>query len=137
MWQAPRAGLLDGEQQHIGIAVVAKAAQLLKLAAGGTLMPQLLAGAAPVVHLTRGQGALNRLGVHPGHHQHGAIQPVLGHGGNQACLVKAQVLAELSGELLSGERLGPGGIEQVKGCLQGLLVHLNQSSRNISRLAAG
>jgi len=129
---SPRARLLDREQQHIGIAVVAKAAQLLKLAAGGTLMPQLLAGAAPVVHLARGQGALNRLGVHPGHHQHGAIQPVLGHGGNQTGLVKAQVLAELSGELL-----GPSGIEQVKGCLQGLLVHLNQSSRNISRLAAG
>jgi hypothetical protein len=84
------ARLLNGEQQHVGIAVVAQALEGLDLAAGGALVPELLAGAAPVVHLAGGDRALDRLPVHPGHHQHGAIEPVLGHRRNQAGLVEAQ-----------------------------------------------
>ena len=84
--------LLNRQQQHIGIAVVAQAAQLLEMAAGGSLVPQLLAGAAPVVHLTAVQRALQGLAIHPGHHQHRPIEPVLGHGRDQSSLIPAQAL---------------------------------------------
>lgn len=42
------------------------------------------------MHFAAGQGLLQGLPVHPGHHQHGAIKPVLGHGGNQPGLVEPQ-----------------------------------------------
>ena len=90
------AALLDRQQQHICIAVVTNPPQTLDVAAGGALVPELLAGAAPIVHLASGQAALNRLLIHPGHHQHCAIQPVLGHGWNQAGLVEAQAFDQLA-----------------------------------------
>ena len=85
------AHLLNREQQHIGVAVVAEAAQVLEMAAAGALVPELGPGAAPVVHFAGGQGALERVPVHPGHHQHGAIEPVLGDGGDQAGFVEAEL----------------------------------------------
>ena len=86
------APLLNREQQHIGVAVVTNSPQPLEVATAGPLVPQLLARAAPVVHLPRGQAAFDRLPVHPGLHQNRPIEPVLGDRWNQASFVKAQLL---------------------------------------------
>ena len=83
--------LFNREQQHIGVAVVAEAAQFLEMAAAGALVPELGPGAAPVVHVAAGQGALEGVPVHPGHHQHGPIKPVLGDGRDQAGVVEAEL----------------------------------------------
>ena len=42
------------------------------------------------MHFRAGQGLQQGLAVHPGNHQHGAIEPVLGHGGNQTGLIEPQ-----------------------------------------------
>ena len=73
----PVALLVDLEQQHVGVAVVERLADDLVVAAGVALAPDLLAAAAPVDHATLGERHAQRLGVHPGHHQHGAVE-VLG-----------------------------------------------------------
>ena len=105
--------LFNRQQQHIGIAVVAQATQFLDVAAGGSLMPQLLAGTAPVVHVATIQGALQGLAIHPGHHQHRPIEPVLGHGGHQTRLIPTQALdpgwsTQLKATQSKPTRLGPG-----------------------------
>ncbi len=84
------AHLLDREQQHVGVAVVAEPAQLLEMAAGGALVPQLAARAAPVVHLAACQCALDRLPVHPGHHQHRPVEPVLRHRRDEASRIEPE-----------------------------------------------
>ena len=91
------APLFHREQQNIGVAVVAESPQGLDVTTRGSLVPQLLARAAPVVHLTRGEGALQRLAVHPGHHQHGAVEPVLGHGRNQTRRIEPQTVRDRGG----------------------------------------
>ena len=88
-------GLFDGQQQHIGIAVVPKSHEPLGMSACGPLVPELLAGSTPVMNLTAAECAFDGIAVHPGLHQHGSIQPVLGYSGNQACVVKTEVVDEL------------------------------------------
>ena len=83
--------LLNREQQHIGIAVVAEAAQFLEMAAAGALVPELGPGTAPVMHFAASQAALEGFAVHPGHHQNGTIKPVLGDGRDQAGVVEAEL----------------------------------------------
>ena len=75
--------LVDLEQQRVAVAVVVRLADGLVVAAGVALAPQLLAAAAPVDHAPLGERALQRLGVHPGHHQHVAGVGVLGDGRHQ------------------------------------------------------
>ena len=43
------------------------------------------------MHFAAGQGALERCLVHPGDHQDGAIEPVLGDGRDQAGFVEAEL----------------------------------------------
>ena len=40
----------------------------------------------------------DRVSVHPGHHQHGAIKPVLGDGWNQASVVETKLVDEVGAE---------------------------------------
>ena len=87
-------GLLDGEQEHIGVTVVANSFHNLEMAAGGTFVPELLTRAAPVMGLTARQCGLDRLTVHPGHHQHGPVQPVLRNGWDQPRFVKTELIDE-------------------------------------------
>ena len=87
-------GLFNAQQQHIGVAVVPKAPQDLGVAAGGSLVPELSAGTAPVVHLSAAQGVLDRLPVHPGHHENGSVQPVLCDSWQQAGVVKTELVDE-------------------------------------------
>jgi hypothetical protein len=75
-------GLLNREQQNVGIAVVAKTPQGLGMAAGGTLVPKLLAGSAPVMHFTGLKGVFDRVLIHPRHHQYRSIEPILSNGWN-------------------------------------------------------
>jgi hypothetical protein len=74
-------------QNSIRIAVVGQGFEALGVAGGGALVPQLPAGAAPEVHLPRGPGALQGLGVHVGERQHLAAAPVLHDAGHQPPLV--------------------------------------------------
>ena len=98
MWQRPGADLLDLEEQHVGVAVVPGLADELVVAAGVALAPDLLAAAAPVDHAPLGERHPQRVGVHPRHHQHGAVE-VLGDGRHEAVLVVADL-----GELLRRRR---------------------------------
>ena len=72
-------GLLDREQQNVGIAVVAQTSQGLGMAAGGTLVPKLLARSAPIMNFTCLEGVFDRVLIHPRHHQYRSIEPVLGN----------------------------------------------------------
>ena len=40
------------------------------------------------------QGVFQRLAIHPGHHQHGTVKPVLSDRGNQAGFVEAELIDE-------------------------------------------
>ena len=84
--------LLHGEQQSIGIAVVAQPMHLLVMTGRGAFVPELLPRAAPVVGFARCDGAPEAVAVHPRHHQHRTVQPVLGNGGDQAGGIKPQLL---------------------------------------------
>ena len=71
--------LLHHEQQGVGVAVVEGLAYVLTITAGITLAPRLLAATTPVDHPSLVQGHLQRVGVHPRHHQHGLGLDVLGN----------------------------------------------------------
>ena len=86
--------LFDGEQEYVSIAVVTKSAQHLDMPAGGPLVPKLLSRSTPVVDFFGAEGVFQCLAVHPGHHQHGSVQPVLSDGGYQSGLVEAELIDE-------------------------------------------
>ena len=87
-------GLFDRDQNHIRITVVTDASHFLGVAAGGAFVPKLFARAAPVMDLTAAQGEVDGVPVHPGHHQHGTIQPVLGDRGDQARIIETELINE-------------------------------------------
>src|SRR5687767_13670201 len=58
--------LLHHEQERVAVAVVPGLAEPLAVAGGGSLDPDLLAGPAPVGHLTGLERAAQRVGVHVG-----------------------------------------------------------------------
>lgn len=88
------AGLLNRDQNDICIAVVADAFHFLSVATGGALVPKLFARTAPVMDLTAAQGEVDGVPVHPGHHQHGTIQPVLGDCRDQARIIETELINE-------------------------------------------
>ena len=55
----------------------------LHVAGAFSLVPQLLAAAAPVMGLACGKRGFPRLPVHPGQHEHFAGGSILGNGGNK------------------------------------------------------
>ena len=57
-------------QKRIGIAIISKLDDLLRVAAGGALVPQLLAAAAPKHRLAALERQRQAFGVHPRHHEH-------------------------------------------------------------------
>ena len=129
--------LLNGEQQHVSIAVVAERAQVLTMTAAGPLVPELTPRAAPVMDLGGGQTALDRLAIHPGDHQHSAIEPVLSDSRDQTSLVKTELIDEgwIRQHRRLGIRLPPSRIidrmiGRMKGCLQGPNSQLPRSSRS-------
>src|SRR6202030_1131585 len=62
--------LLDDEQQHVHVAVVVAGADILPVARGLALAPELIAATAPEPHPTGLERALQGIAVHPRDHQH-------------------------------------------------------------------
>ncbi len=62
------AHLLDGQQQHVAIAIGANAENFLEMSGLLALAPQAAARTRPVHGITAGQGFGQRLAVHVGEH---------------------------------------------------------------------
>ena len=84
--------LLYGHQQGVAVAVVANGFYLLEMPRSSPLVPQFLARPAPEPGISRCEGFFQGFLIHPGHHQHGAIQIILHNGGNQTLLVVANLV---------------------------------------------
>src|SRR4051794_21671946 len=67
---AGRPLLVDEDQQRVAVAVQADVADPLAVPGGLALHPVLAPAARPVGGPARGQGAAQRLVVHPGDHEH-------------------------------------------------------------------
>ena len=80
---AGRAGLVDGEQHRVAVAVEPDLDDALGVAGGLALDPVLLARAAPVGPPPGRQGAVQRLVVHPAQHQHLTGAVLLHDGGDE------------------------------------------------------
>src|SRR5690606_31359275 len=81
---AGRSLLIDREQDRVTVAVDGDAVHPLRVARGVTLAPVLLAGPGPVHGPPAGEGAAQRLGVHPGEHEHLARVVLLHDHGREA-----------------------------------------------------
>ncbi len=90
------ADLFHGDQECIAVAVVAQGLDLLGVARGFALVPEGGARSAPKPSLPSIQGFLQGLGVHPGHHQDGAVEVVLDDRWDESLVV---VLDLVNGEL--------------------------------------
>ena len=95
--------LVDRQQNSIAVAVIAQGLDLLNVARGCALVPKFLARSAPVVGLAGRQGLLDRLAVHPGQHQNRAVEIVLGHGCDEAAIVKPNAIEiDAAGQRIDG-----------------------------------
>src|SRR5699024_35938 len=81
---AGRAGLVDGQQHRVAVAVELDPVHLLGVAGLLALDPHPPARAGEIAALAGGQRAGERRIVHPGHHQHRPGRPVLGDRADQA-----------------------------------------------------
>ena len=90
---AGAADLLDLEEEGVAVAVDKPAEDLLSVAARFPLLPELFAGAAPVVHVAGLNGVLEGILVHPGHHDHTTafLGAFLHDGGNQTASIEFQI----------------------------------------------
>ena len=78
------ANLFDLQDHGIRVAVEPDGLDLLHHAGAFALMPEVLAATAPVMGLTRGEGGLPGIFVHPGEHEHFAGGRILRHSGDKA-----------------------------------------------------
>src|ERR1039458_9495636 len=67
---AGRAHLVDTDEQCVTVAVERHRLDVLRMARGVALAPVLTAAAGPERHPPGGQGAMQRLVVHPADHEH-------------------------------------------------------------------
>jgi len=87
---AGAAGLRDFKEEHVAVAIHIPAVDLLRVSAGFALEPELLPGAAPVVHEPGGEGFFESFPVQPGKHEDAAARGafssgvLLEDGGNEA-----------------------------------------------------
>src|SRR4051794_28069138 len=87
---AGRALLVDQQQQGVAVAVQPDVAAPLPGTGGLSLPPVLLAAARPVGGPAGAEGAVQRLVVHPGDHQHLAGVVLLDDGGDEPRGIAAQ-----------------------------------------------
>src|SRR3954452_19705439 len=87
---AGRALLVDQDQQRVAVAVQAHLADPLPVPGGLALHPVLAPAAGPVGGPPGGKGAVQRLVVHPGEHEHLSGVVLLDDGGDQPRRVAAQ-----------------------------------------------
>ena len=80
----------DPQQNNVLIAVRPNLNNFLYLAAGRTLMPQLMAAPAPVPSLACADGMRQSVGAHPGKHQDVAGLMVLGYGRDQSVRIETR-----------------------------------------------
>ena len=78
---------IDQNQQRIAVAIIKNLVYLLGVAAGGSLVPQFLAAAAPEPGLAPFQRQAQAFLVDPGHHQNLAAGSVLDNGRNKTNIV--------------------------------------------------
>src|SRR3954447_8875689 len=98
---AGRPLLVDEDEQRVAVAVQPDVADPLAVAGGLALHPVLAPAARPVGGPARGEGAAQRLVVHPGQHQHLSGVVLLDDGGHEP----GGVVLQQSGDL----RVEPGG----------------------------
>ena len=102
------AGRVDAEEDRVAVAVVADLDDRHRVPRRRSLVPVLLARAAPEPRLARLAGPAKRLLVHPGEHQHAAARRVLHDRGVSSA--GAQILtfhpASFSSAFNSGSRSG-------------------------------
>lgn len=81
--------LFDFKEEGVAIAIHEPAEDLLRVAARFAFFPELLAGAAPVVHVAGLNGVFERVFVHPRHHEHAAagLGALLHDGRNEPAVV--------------------------------------------------
>ena len=81
---ASAAGLFHFKKERVHVAISVEFDYLLGVAAGFSLEPEFLAGAAPVVHETGVQSGLKRRRIHPCHHKDATGGRVLNDRGNES-----------------------------------------------------
>ena len=96
----------DGDEQRITVAVEPDALDPLDVTARVALAPVLLPAARPEGDPPLGEGAAQRLVVHPADHQHLTGARLLHHGGHQP----VPVALEPGGDGRVERRWGPGGL---------------------------
>lgn len=84
---AGRASRIDQEQQRIGVTIHAQFDHAHDIAGSRTFVPQFAATATPEVRLARLDSQVERVGVHPGYHQHAISLRVLDDSSDQAMIV--------------------------------------------------
>src|SRR5690349_15893293 len=89
---ARRPHLRHLDQQHVGVAVDGQGADVLHVPAALALEPQPVPAAAEEVSLARLECLIQRLPIHPRHHEDFAGGGVLHDGGDQAVSVELQAL---------------------------------------------
>src|SRR5690606_15429784 len=88
--------LLDLEQDDVAVAIKAYFPQELAVSRFLTLAPQTLAGPRPVHGATCLCSLAPRFGVHPGHHQSGAVRRILRDRRDEAVFIEAHASQPVS-----------------------------------------
>src|SRR6478735_6160149 len=131
---AGRADLVDPDQQRIAVAVHGERLDPLHVPGGVSLAPVLLAGARIERDAPAGQGAVQRLVVHPAQHQHLVGVELLDDGGHQAGAVALEGVrqagrkgAAADGAAIDGAAVNGAAVDGAGGG-GGLLRHQIKSS---------
>ena len=106
---ATAAALVHMQDEGILVAVGEDLDNFLELAAGGALVPELLAAAAVVHRLAKLQGLAQGLGVHVGEHERRAGVGIHRHGRDEAMLVELRGKGQTLLDALF--RVAPGELE--------------------------
>lgn len=90
---AGAAVLLDLEEEGVAVAIDEPSQDPLRVAARLAFLPELPAGAAPVVHVAGFDGMPEGILVHPGHHEHtpAFLGALLNNGWNQSPVVVFEI----------------------------------------------
>ncbi len=86
-----RPGRMDAHKKRIGVAIGADFDDFLHVARCLAFVPERATRARPEPRLAAFERALERFGVHPGHHQDIAAFGILNDGGNQAVRVEFEI----------------------------------------------
>ena len=89
--------LLHLKEEGVAITIDEPAQDPLRVAARLAFLPEILTGAAPVVHVAGLHGMLERVLVHPGHHENASagFGTLLHNRGNQAAVIEFEIQVHL------------------------------------------